>query len=69
LHIGKREYARKVEEELDGRDMRQVRRRREVHKGIWWENLRERGHLEDVVADRMIIVKWFFRKWDGHGLD
>jgi hypothetical protein len=29
--------------------------RREMHTGIWWGNLRERDHLEDVSTDKRII--------------
>jgi len=39
--------------------------REEVHTGFWWGNLRERNHLEDPNADRKIVIKWFFKKWDG----
>jgi len=42
--------------------------RREVHKGFWWENLKERGHLEDIGIDGRIILKWVINKWDG-GMD
>jgi hypothetical protein len=41
----------------------------EVHTGFWWENLRERDHLEDPAVDGRIILNWIFRNWDGeHGL-
>jgi hypothetical protein len=31
---------------------------------VWWENLREIGHLEDPGVDERIILKWISRKWD-----
>ena len=36
----------------------------EAYTGFWWENLRERGHLEDQDVDECIILRWIFRKWD-----
>jgi len=39
--------------------------RGELHTEFWWGNLRERDHLEDLVVDGMLIVRWIFRKWDG----
>jgi hypothetical protein len=40
-----------------------------VFSGLWWGTLRERDHLEDPGADRIIILIWIFRKWDeGRGL-
>jgi hypothetical protein len=39
--------------------------RGEVRTGLWWENLRERDHLEDLDVHRRIILKWIFKKWDG----
>jgi hypothetical protein len=30
--------------------------------GIWWGNLRERGHLEEAGVDGKIILRWSFRK-------
>ena len=35
-----------------------------MHTGIWWGNLRERDHLKDPGADRRIILRWIFKKWD-----
>jgi len=29
---------------------------------IWWEKLRERGHLEDRGVDGSILLRWIFRK-------
>jgi hypothetical protein len=47
----------------------EARRRREVHRVVWWRNMRERGHLEDLGVDVRMIFKWIFKKWDeGHGL-
>jgi hypothetical protein len=35
----------------------------EVRTGLWWENLRERDHLEDLYVDVLIILKWMIKKW------
>ena len=41
-----------------------------MHKGFWWGNLREGGHLEDRGVNGKIILKGIFDKWDGrHGPD
>jgi len=32
------------------------------------EREREREHLEELRVDGWIILKWFFKKWDG-GMD
>ena len=36
---------------------------------ILWEDLREGDHLEEPGIDGKIIVKWFFKKWDGCAMD
>ena len=53
------------QEECDGRGMKSVWGREEVHIGFWWGNLGERDHLKDPGIDGRIIIKWIFRKWDG----
>jgi len=37
----------------------------EVSREFWWGDLRKRDHLEYLGVDGMIILKWFFRKWNG----
>jgi len=44
------------------------RGRGEVHTGLWWGDLTERDHLEDLIVDGRIILKWNFKKWGG-GMD
>ena len=36
----------------------------EQSSGFWWQDLREKDHLEDPSVGRKIILKWIFRKWD-----
>jgi hypothetical protein len=38
--------------------------RGEVNTGIWWENLKEKDHLEDLGIDVRIILRWISMKWD-----
>ena len=40
----------------------------EVNTGVWWANLRERGHLENLTVDGKGKLKWIFMKRDG-GMD
>jgi hypothetical protein len=32
---------------------------------LWWEDLRERVHLEDPAVDVRIILEKVFEKWGG----
>jgi hypothetical protein len=36
-----------------------------VYTAFWWGNLRERNHMEDPDIHERVILRWFFRKWDG----
>jgi len=36
-----------------------------VHKEIWWGDVRERDHLEDLGLDENVISQWLFKKCDG----
>jgi hypothetical protein len=36
--------------------------RGEACTGFWWENMRERDHLEDPGVDGMVVLRWIFKK-------
>ena len=38
--------------------------RRGVYR-IWWGNLKESEHLEDLGVDGRVMLRWIFKKWDG----
>jgi hypothetical protein len=40
----------------------------EVHSEFWRGDLMEGEQLEYLGTDRMIILKWIFKKWNG-GID
>jgi len=39
--------------------------KKEVHKGFWWGNLRERNYFEDPDIDGRVILKWILKKCVG----
>jgi hypothetical protein len=43
---------------IDGRGIWHVWGTGEVYTGFWWENLRERDHLENLGVDGRITLKW-----------
>jgi len=48
----------------DGWGVWHVWEMREMCTGLWWGDLRDRDHLEDLCIDGSIILKWIFKKWD-----
>jgi len=36
-----------------------------VHTCLWWRNLTERNHLEDLGLDGRVLLKWIFKNWNG----
>jgi len=36
-----------------------------MHTGVWYENLKERGHTEDLDIDRRKILSLILKKYDG----
>jgi hypothetical protein len=36
-----------------------------MHTVVWWGNLGERVHLEDLGVGGRLILKCIFKKWDG----
>jgi hypothetical protein len=40
--------------------------RQEVRTGFWWDDLRERHHLQDQGVDERILLNWIVKKgWGG----
>jgi hypothetical protein len=35
-----------------------------MRTGIWWGELKERDHLQDLGVDVKIVLNWNFKKWD-----
>jgi hypothetical protein len=35
-----------------------------VYTGMWWGNLKERGHLENPGLDGRMRLIWSFEMWD-----
>jgi hypothetical protein len=39
-------------------------RKERLYTEFWWENVKERDHLEDPGIDGRIILRWIFWKWN-----
>jgi hypothetical protein len=39
-----------------------MEQKRCIHGGLWWWNLRERDHLEDLGRDGLITLRWIVKK-------
>ena len=51
-------------------EMGNVLGRRKIHTEVWWQNLKEQDHLEDLSIDGRTILKWTLKRdLGGHGLD
>jgi hypothetical protein len=44
-------------------------KRRDMHMGFWCEDLKERGHLEDLGVDGRIILKFAFQELEHECID
>jgi hypothetical protein len=42
--------------------MYEVQKKREMHSWFWWDNLKERNHLEKLSVDERIVMKWMSKK-------
>jgi hypothetical protein len=43
--------------------MRHVWGRGELHRVIWWGNLKSRDDLKDLGGEGWILLKWIFKKY------
>jgi hypothetical protein len=41
------------------------KRRKEFIRDFEWGKMRQRESLEDPDVDKLLLLKWNFRKWDG----
>jgi hypothetical protein len=42
--------------------MYEVQKKRKMHTWFWWDNLKERNHLETLTMDERIVMKWMSKK-------
>jgi hypothetical protein len=47
--------------EMGGAYVCYVQRTVDVHTGLWWGNMRDKDHVEDIAVDGMIILRWICR--------
>ena len=47
--------------------MQDARGEGKTHAVFWWENLKERDHLEDLNVDGKVISKYIFKNYNSWG--
>jgi hypothetical protein len=55
----------KIKKKDKGGECSRYRKTEEVPTEFRWVCLRARGHLEELVVDRKLILTWIFKKLDG----
>lgn len=54
-------YSDREAKEDDMAGLKVLTRKRKMHTGFLWENLKETHLLEHLVVDRIIILKWILK--------
>ena len=34
-----------------------------MHSGFWWDNLKERDHIEDLGVGGRVVLKWILKRF------
>jgi hypothetical protein len=58
-------FCRQIKKKWNGQGMWHVWETEGVHTVLWWGELREIDHLEDLGTDGRFILQWISKKWEG----